>query len=235
MKILFRDRLLDDGHPSIPKELITPALSETYTIDSPLTIYLAAANPAGCIGVFADCIGIGNCDKNKLSITVTPASAAPYTQIINLGLEKSGLWMLGGAPGIISITINTYPVTLGRLGLGRAINIPTSIMKEPSFCSTAEPRTTLSGQVIPGRGGYNYKTLSLDSRYKINEAAVSEIMSGYKYIGMGYPFFIDLSDEAYKLPFSKLYATEANQQKLGFESGVRKFLYSRRFEFRERF
>jgi hypothetical protein len=94
---------------------------------------------------------------------------------------------------------------------------------------------TLSGQVIPGAGGYNYWTLSLDSRYKIGPEAMEEIGAGYKYIGAGYPFFIDLSQEHYKLPFDRLYAAERNQANFGFEGGIRRFLYSRRFDFEERF
>ncbi|MCL2294479.1 MAG: hypothetical protein FWC36_06420 [Spirochaetes bacterium] len=97
------------------------------------------------------------------------------------------------------------------------------------------PRYTLSGQVIPGAGGYNYKRLSLDSRYKIDEFAIKEIQAGYTYIGMGYPFFIDLTTESYKLPFSKLYANETSQQNMSFESGVNKYLYSKRWNFEERF
>jgi len=113
--------------------------------------------------------------------------------------------------------------------------LPTAIAKEPSFMSTAEPRVTLSGQVIPGAGGYNYRTLSLDCRYKISEEIISEIEAGYITAGRGYPYFIDLTDESYKLPFSKLYANEKNQGSMTFQSGVRRYLYSRRFEFEERF
>ena len=75
----------------------------------------------------------------------------------------------------------------------------------------------------------------MDSRYKIDELAMGEIKEGCKYIAMGYPFFIDLRDEAYKLPFSKLYAIDNSQQQFGFEGGIRRFLYSRRWQFRECF
>ena len=131
--------------------------------------------------------------------------------------------------------INSSMNYIGRIGAGLAINIPTAIAKEPTFCSTAEPRITLSGQVINGIGGYNFKMLSLDSRYKIDEFAMNEIVNGYKYISMGYPFFIDLTVESYKLPFNKLYAIDTNQQNFGFESGINKYLYSRRFVFKECF
>jgi len=64
---------------------------------------------------------------------------------------------------------------------------------------------------------------------------MNEIKEGYKYISMGYPFFVNLEDEAYKLPFDRLYATDRNQINMSFESGVTRFLYSRRWDFEERF
>jgi len=115
------------------------------------------------------------------------------------------------------------------------MRIGTSVRKEPAFMSTAEPRMTLAGQVVKGLGGYNYRTLSLDSRYQIDETMMAEIREGYRYIGMGYPFFIDLEDEAYKLPFDRLYAVDTNQRTMSFESGIVGFRYSRRFDFRECF
>ena len=125
--------------------------------------------------------------------------------------------------------------TIGRVAAGRAVNIPTAVKKEPGYASTAEPRKTLSGQVIPGAGGYSYRTLSLDSRYKLDRTAMKEIEAGYAAIGRGYPFFINLSDEEYKLGFDFLYATEKNQRQMSFEGGIRRFLYSRRWEFEEAF
>jgi len=126
-------------------------------------------------------------------------------------------------------------LSIGRIAAGIACNIPTAVAKEPSLISTSEPRVTLSGQVIAGTGGYNYRAISLDSRYKITKEIMQEIEAGSKYIGMGYPFFIDLTDESYKLTFDKLYANERNQRSMTFQSGVHRFLYSRRFEFEERF
>jgi hypothetical protein len=119
--------------------------------------------------------------------------------------------------------------------MGKGIKICTSVAKQPGLASTAEPRITLSGQVMPGRGGYTYRTLSLDSRYKLGQEAMQELVDGYKYIGMGYPFFIDLSEESYKLWYDKLYAEEKDQREMSFEGGVTRYLYSRRWSFTERF
>ena len=112
---------------------------------------------------------------------------------------------------------------------------PPSIAKQPSWNSTSAPRTTLSGQTVPGAGGYTYRTLSLDTRYKMGPDAVAELEAGYKYIGLGYPFFLDLGAESYKLPYSRLYATEKNQRAFSLEGGAKSFLYSRRYDFTEAF
>jgi len=136
---------------------------------------------------------------------------------------------------VARLVIYTDATFIGRIGAGLAVNIPTSVTKEPGFYSTSRARTTLSGQVIPGVGGHNYRALSLDSRYKIDETGMNEIKAGRRFIGQGFPFFIDLSDESHKLPFDKLYATDRNQMQLAFESGVNRFLYSRRWEFEEKF
>ncbi|MDR3342563.1 MAG: hypothetical protein LBT14_07225 [Treponema sp.] len=133
------------------------------------------------------------------------------------------------------LTIATNAAFAGRIAAGKGVEICTSIAKEPGWHSTAEPRVTLSGQVIPGRGGYNYRTLSLDSRYKIGPEAMSEIIAGYKYIGMGYPFFLSFEKETYKLPYSRLYAGEKNQRAMSFEGGIEQYLYSRKWDFEERF
>jgi len=214
MRILFNDRI---QHSNAPKELKSPALSQTLPVRGVLSVRLDRES-------LIDCVGIGNTDGRLFRVNGQ-----------EIAFNGNGLYILPRRITAAVLTIETAASHIGRLAAGLAVNIPTSVAKEPAFRSTAEPRITLSGQVVPGLGGYAYRTLSLDSRYKIGREAMSEIEAGYRYIGMGYPFFIDLADEAYKLPFDKLYATDTRQQSLGFESGVRRFLYSRRWEFRECF
>ena len=218
MKILLNDII---QYSDAPDELKSPMLSETSNI-SDITIVFDRVRQI-------DSVGIGNTDGTILNLT------APGVSPIAITITENGLYYLGRTISVSEITINIDASYIGRIGAGLAVNIPTSIAKEPGFNSTSEPRTTLSGQVIPGLGGYNYKTISLDSRYKIGQLAMNELQEGYKYIGMGYPFFIDLSDESYKLPFTKFYAAERNQRQMSFEGGVRKYLYSRRWEFEEKF
>jgi len=247
MKILLNDIM---QFSNAPKELISPSLSETVSLTSANRIIINFDKPRQincyCIGNLSQTLGgqlliylfNGNTQiglivptmnqllNNKINIMLNPRFSTPNTLSYPITINRVELQMSGATGNIM---------TIGRLAMGIAINIPTSIAKEPSFNSTSEPRTTLSGQIISGVGGYNYTKVSLDSRYKINEFIMNEIKEGYKTIGMGYPFFIDLSDESYKLPFDRLYATELNQRQLSFESGVRKYLYSRRWEFEEKF
>ena len=157
-----------------------------------------------------------------------------YISIDNIIFKNNGLYLINKYEDIEKIKITT-PCVIGRLAAGIYSNIPTAIMKEPGLKSTASPRVTQSGAVILGHGGYNYRSIALDSRYKINEVIMRQIEAGSDCIAEGYPFFIDLSDESYKLTFDKLYANDLKQQNLVFQSGVKRFLYSYRFEFEERF
>jgi len=217
MNILIYDVIQQS---SAPEELKSPALAEVIYISPSLDITLDEECEINCIG-------IGYCNVSQLSIEINGDT-------INIDYTESGLYLLNKTYNTTLIKINNN-CRLGRFAAGIACDIPTSIAKEPAFASTIEPRVTLSGQVIKGRGGYNYRAVSLDSRYKINQKIMDEIVKARKYIGEGFPFFIDFTTEAYKLPFDKLYANDLNQNYLSFESGVRYFLYSRRWELEERF
>jgi len=149
--------------------------------------------------------------------------------------DANGLYPMNRTVLASKMVVTTTSPYVGRIAAGIGVHIPTSVAKEPSFNSTSEPRVTLSGQSIHGAGGYNYNSISLDSRYKMDEFAMRELRNGFKHIGMGYPFFIDLTDESYKLPFNKFYGAEKNQRSMSFEGGILKYLYSKRWVFEERF
>ena len=220
INILFNDVIQQSDAADALKSPALSDLAETRDImdmtDGTITINLGGTRRVNCIG-------IGNMDGSSFTVNGH-----------GVGFTGNGLYMLP-AHDTDRLVITTDATHIGRLATGTAVRIPTSVRKEPAFCSTAEPRMTLAGQVVKGLGGYNYRTVSLDSRYKIDGNIMSEIEEGYRYTGMGYPFFINLEDEAYKLPFDKLYAIDTNQRAMGFESGVMRFLYSRRFNFRECF
>jgi len=213
LRILFYDTIQDSDAPDTIK---SPILSEITNIDSTLIINLDRQRTINAIG-------LANTDGTTFTVN---------GQVINF--TGNGLYLINQIQ-TNTLTITTNGTYIGRIGAGMGINIPTSVRKEPAYCSTANPRMTLSGQVVHGAGGYNYRMISLDSRYKIDSFAMSEIENGYKYISKGYPFFIDLTDESYKLLFNKFYGIDSNQQQMSFESGILRFLYSRRFEFRECF
>lgn len=221
MTILFNDII---QYSNIAQELKSPILANYGSISSPLIITLDKSRQINAIG-------IGNTNGTEFSVQFND----PDNTIFTFTFSGNGLYPMEKTVTASQITVISNAVFAGRIGAGLGVNIPTSIAKEPAFNSTAEPRFTLSGQVIPGAGGYYYKTVSLDSRYKIAMEGLKEIEDGYIFIGMGYPFFIDLTCESYKLPFSKLYATEKDQLNMSFESGIHRGLFSRRFNFEERF
>ena len=214
MRILFNDIIQTSDALDALK---SPALSDTTEINGDMTVNLDRDRTI-------DSVGIGNTDGTYFIVN---GQAIDFTE--------NGLYLLPDTINTSRLEIGTDATFIGRLGAGLAMRIGTGVRKEPAFMSTAEPRMTLAGQVVKGLGGYNYRTLSLDSRYQIDETMMAEIKEGFRYIGMGYPFFINLEDEAYKLPFDRLYAVDTNQRAMSFESGVKRFLYSRRFDFRECF
>jgi hypothetical protein len=134
------------------------------------------------------------------------------------------------------ITIKTDGSYIGRFAAGIAVDLPTSIAKEPGWASTAKYRKTLSGQIIPGAGGYTYRTLSVDVRYKIDRYDLSQIEMAYNgQIGLGYPYFLLFDKEAYRLPFVRLYAKDLKTDQYVFQGGIARPLFSRKFEFEECF
>jgi len=216
MRILFNDTVQQSDAPA---RLKSPALSDTFSVSGNITVNLNGTRQINCLG-------IGNTDATYFTVS---------GQTVNFTENGLYLFSLPRPLNLSKLEIETDATYIGRLGAGLAVRIGTGVRKEPSFNSTAAPRTTLSGQVVPGRGGHIFRAVSLDSRYQIDKTMMNEIKEGYKYISMGYPFFVNLEDEAYKLPFDRLYATDRNQTNMSFESGVTRFLYSRRWDFEERF
>jgi hypothetical protein len=180
-----------------------------------------------------NCFGVGNTDSKKIIIVLIDASYNTYYE--EHPFTRNGLYMLKKEyKDIKQINIVFSGEYMGRFGAGYAINLKTSIPKEPALVSTAKPRITLSGQSILGLGGYNYWRISVDTRYKIDKDKLNNIIDGYQVLSKGYPMFISFDDED-KLPIDKIYACDTSQQELSFESSINKPLFSRRFIFEERF
>jgi hypothetical protein len=224
MNILFDDKLQNSD---APKELIGSSLADYYNNPSELEITLA--EPA-----IINCIGIGNMDSPSIQIELTDTDNTVFQETINF--EENGLYLLSkDYANIKEIDVFFSCSYIGRLAFGNAINLKTSIPKEPTLVSTKSPRVTLSGQVIEGLGGYNYWRVSLDTRYKIDNDKLNEIIKGFNSLSTGLPMFVSFEEEKDRLPFERLYCNDTNQQELSFESSINKNLFSRKWVFEERF
>jgi hypothetical protein len=224
MNILFYDRA---QHSDAPKQLINSSLADYYS--NPATLKIILFEPS-----VINCIGIGNMDATIIQIKLTNNNDDTFQEIITF--EENGLYLLNNTyENIKEIYIYFSCSHIGRLAFGKAVNLKTSIPKEPTLVSTNKPRITLSGQIIDGVGGYNYRRVSLDTRYKIGKNEMDEIIKGFPALSKGLPLFISFEDEKDRLPFNRLYANDTSQQELVFESSINKNLFSRRFIFEERF
>ncbi|MDR2660826.1 MAG: hypothetical protein LBC17_02120 [Lactobacillaceae bacterium] len=180
-----------------------------------------------------NCYGAGNTDSKLVGIYLIDTSDNIYYEAHEF--TRNGLYMLEKEyENIKQINLVFSGTHIGRVGTGYAINLRTSVPKEPTLVSTAKPRVTLSGQSILGLGGYNYWRISVDTRYKIDKDKLNSIIEGYKLLSKGYPMFISFDDEK-KLPIDRMYGNDKNQQELSFESSINKPLFSRRFILEERF
>jgi hypothetical protein len=180
-----------------------------------------------------NCYGVGNTNSKLIGIYLIDTFDNVYDE--KHSFDKNGLYMLSQEyENIKQINIMFSGTHIGRIGAGYAINLKTAVPKEPTLISTAKPRVTLSGQSILGLGGYNYWSISLDTRYKIDKDKLNNIIAGYPLLSKGYPMFISFNNEE-KLPIKRMYGAEKNQQELGFESSINKPLYSRRWVLEERF
>jgi hypothetical protein len=173
-------------------------------------------------------------DSTSIQVQLTDTDNNQFQETINF--QDNGLYLLSNEyENIIEVDVFFSCSHIGRLALGKAVNLKTSIPKEPTFVSTNNPRVTLSGQVIDGLGGYSYRRVSLDTRYKIDNEKLSEIIKGFPSLSNGLPMFVSFEEEKERLPFKRLYVNDTNQQELSFESSINKNLFSRRFILEERF
>lgn len=226
MKILIYDKMIDAT--GAPDEIISPALSDIYEDDTSFDITFDAAEEVNCIG-------IGYTDADTVTITdgTTPYSVsitqdAPY---------HNGLYLLGGTLNAASYTISHNGSYIGRVGIGVCRTLGTNPTKEQGFYTTNESRQTLSGQVVPGAGGYSGRRLDADVRYKFDEDVYADLLAAYtKQISKNFPYFILNDDEQHKLPSTMLHFYGRDKDvELLLQSQTYKFLYSYKFQFYEAF
>jgi hypothetical protein len=230
MKILIYDQMIEAS--GAPVEIISPGLADIYIGALPFTITLAAYGKINCIGV-------GYTDATEISVsngvdtrTVTIDKVYPY---------HNGLWLIQE----IYPLDTEYPIFyishngtfIGRIGIGIYRTLGTNPTKEIGFYDTEDNRETLSGQVIPGAGGYSGRRFEADVRYKIDSSIYNDFEKAYPgQIAKGFPYFMLLDDEQHKLPANILHFYAQDKGKgLLLQSSTYKFLYSYKFSFYEKF
>jgi hypothetical protein len=227
MKILLNDLM---QYSDAPAALKSAALSDVY--DEATTIPITFDD-----SVSINCIGIGFTDATEITITdgiitdtIYITQDAPYHNGLYLLSETQGGDEYGDA-----FTISHNGSYIGRVGVGMYKTLGTNPTKEIGWYSTQENRKTLSGQTIPGAGGYSGRRAEMDVRYKIDSDIYTDIDTAYvSQISKDFPFFILFDDEQHKLPTNMLHFY-ANAPIGLLQSSSYRFLYSYKFSFREAF
>ena len=253
MKILINDKM--QFASGVPAEIKSPALADRYNASVTFTATFDDAE-------IVNCIGIGYTDATEITIDDGLENFYPLTfdsqpatldgvqwivseimQIITLPVRNdrtrkynNGLYLLN------EMKSNTYTIThngsyIGRVGIGEYRTLGTAPSKEIGFYTTTESRETLSGQTIPGAGGYYGRRFVADVRYKFTEEIYNDLETAYQtQIQRSFPYFLLLDDEQHKVPDTMLHFYAASDKPLSLlQSSSYKFLYSYKFNFEERF
>ena len=222
MLILIDDKVQGSNAPDALK---SSALSDTYSDTTDFNIDLGD-------DYAVNCIGIGYTDATELTVT----NVAGLNQTITIGdyPDASGLYELtASTDDIFSISHNgSY---IGRIALGFSRSLGVAPTREPGLFTTQSSRVTASGQVIPGAGGYNGRRIAVDFRYKIDSDIYADFQNAFQYIAKGLPYFIAFTaKEQLRIPIVRIYASPDDPNLL-FQSSVNRMLYSKQFDFKERF
>jgi len=230
MKILINDKM--QFASGVPAEIKSPALADRYNASVTFTATFDDAETVNCIG-------IGYTDATEIEID----DGITTPQIITLPVRtditrkyNNGLYLL------TEMTSDEYTIThngnyIGRVGIGEYRTLGTAPSKEIGFYTTTESRETLSGQTIPGAGGYYGRRFVADIRYKFDEDVYNDLETAYQtQIQRSYPYFILLDDEQHKVPDTMLHFYASSDKPLSLlQSSSYRFLYSYKFNFEERF
>ena len=231
MKILIND--LMQHTESVPDAIKSPALSDTYTA---ATSFIATFTDV----VTVNCIGIGYTDATE--VTISDGETSNTISITQDSPYMNGLYLLDDSMSYeyeygSQFTISHNGSYIGRLAIGQYRTLGTNPTKEIGFFTTNSSRKTMSGQVIPGAGGYSGRRASMDVRYKIDDDIYDDIEQAYEsQIMRGFPYFILFDDEAHKLPANmrRFYGYTSKPLSM-LQSSSYRFLYSYKFDFYEGF
>lgn len=230
MKILINDKM--QFASGVPAEIKSPALADRYNASVTFTATFDDAETVNCIGIgYTDATEITIDDGITTPQTITLPVRTDITRKYN-----NGLYLL------TEMESDSYTIThngnyIGRVGIGEYRTLGTAPSKEIGFYTTTESRETLSGQTIPGAGGYYGRRFVADVRYKFTEEIYNDIEAAYQtQIQRSFPYFLLLDDEQHKVPDTMLHFYAATDKPLSLlQSSSYKFLYSYKFNFEERF
>lgn len=218
MRILFNDVI---QYSDAPDTLKSPSLADTTTFTS-LVVALDTTRTI-------DSVGVGNTTAGSITVNGQAVTLDPD--------DKNGLYHLDTPITTNSVTLTfATETTVGRVALGVGHDLGAAPAREPGFYTTAKPRTTLSGQVIPGVGGITGRVLNVDFRYKVTREMFEDLQEAFPLqIGRGYPLFVSLlkPTEQNRFPWDRLYG--ATDLRWIFQSSVNRFLYSKKIKFKEAF
>ena len=222
MLAIIDDKVQNSDAPDAVK---SPALSDAYTAATSIPIDLGSSFPVNAIGV-------GYTDATEITVVATGLNETiVFTET---GNKINGLYELPQTTNQV-FTVSHNGTYIGRIALGLSRQLGAAPTREPGFYTTQVKRITESGQIIPGAGGYNGRRIALDFRYKIDRDIFDDIETAFPFIARGFPWFLKFSEKELKrLPFERLYASPDDSQIL-LQSSVNRFLYSKQFDFKERF
>ncbi len=224
MKILIHDIL---QYSDAPSDLLSPALSDICYFTT-IEIQLDKSR-------YIDSLGIGNTDATE--VTINNQTFPLQSLGVSPGNYKNGLYKITGQT-TDTLTISHNGTYMGRLAAGAARSLGCSPSREPGFWTTANPRTTLSGQIVPGAGGISGRQIQVKFTYKITEEIFRDFERAYPlFISRGYPYFVLFDEEIHRMPWERLYANMENEKGSPFilQSSVNYFRYSKSCNFVERF
>lgn len=210
-----------------PDELKSPALADIYDDEINIDIVLDDTYTINAIG-------FGYTDAT--TVTVTPDGGAAENITVGTSPNSNGLYLLATEFTNDEVNITHNGSYIGRIALGFARSLGVAPSREIGFYTTEKPRVTAGGQIIPGSGGYTGRRLAVDFRYKIDSDIFNDITDAKEYIAKGYPWFMALTaaEQSRIVSWSRLYASPASPEIL-LQSSVNRFLYSKQFDFLERF
>jgi hypothetical protein len=230
VKILIHDKMQDAA--DAPDAIKSPSLADIYESAATFNVTLSGMEKINCVG-------IGNTDATLLYITngivtrtISITKSAPYQNGLYLFDEMYPANEYG-----VSFVISHNGTYIGRVAIGEYRKLGVNPTMEMGFYNTNENRTTLSGQQIPGAGGYTGRRFEADVRYKITSEIYDDIEQAYPLqIAKGFPFFLCLDDEQHKLPTNMYYFYAVMKDpEILLQSSTYVFKYSFKFSFYESF